>query len=237
MAANSNSWQLTRLKALFTTEEVLRKGLYTDKMYSVVTKRGEAKTLAEADYANEAESLAGADYVNAAGWYFKTLAAQEAGESNVLMALYGRQGCNSIDILIIPESGPTWPKQVMLGVWRHVQTCSALVLKLSQSMAHFCATFCAQNLKYQLNSTPGQRHGGVYRLPPLLRHRLRTVLTDKAAGERDREAGAKTNSLHGIGHWTLLAASPPEEKSLSIGQILCECDTGPISLGRTFLSG
>ena len=31
------------------------------------------------------------DYVNAAGWYFKTLAAQEAGESNVLMALYGRQ--------------------------------------------------------------------------------------------------------------------------------------------------
>ena len=136
LAANSNSWQLTRLKALFTTEEVLRKGLYTDKMYSVVTKRGEAKTLAEADYAKQAqldptdpESLVGADYVNAAGWYFKTLAAQEAGESNVLMALYGRQGCNSIDILIIPESGPTWPKQVMLGVWRHVQTCSALVLK------------------------------------------------------------------------------------------------------------
>ena len=31
------------------------------------------------------------DYVNAAGWYFKTLAAQEAGESNVLMALYGHQ--------------------------------------------------------------------------------------------------------------------------------------------------
>ena len=31
------------------------------------------------------------DYVNAAGWYFKTLAAQEAGESNVLMALYGNQ--------------------------------------------------------------------------------------------------------------------------------------------------
>ena len=29
--------------------------------------------------------------MNAAGWYFKTLAAQEAGESNVLMALYGRQ--------------------------------------------------------------------------------------------------------------------------------------------------
>ena len=94
MAANSNFWQLTRLKALFTTEEVLRKGLYTDKMYSVVTKRGEAKTLAEAEYANEATSetpLADQDYVNAAGWYFKTLAAQEAGESNVLMALYGRQ--------------------------------------------------------------------------------------------------------------------------------------------------
>ena len=108
MAANSPPprSQLTRLKALFTTEEVLRKGLYTDKMYSVVTKRGEAKTLAEADYAkkDELEALVGADYVNAAGWYFKTLAAQEAGESNVLMALYGRQGCNSIDILLVPES-------------------------------------------------------------------------------------------------------------------------------------
>ena len=29
--------------------------------------------------------------MNAAGWYFKTLAAQEPGESNVLMALYGNQ--------------------------------------------------------------------------------------------------------------------------------------------------
>ena len=109
LATNSNSWQLTRLKALFTTEEVLRKGLYTDKMYSVVTKRGEAKTLAEAEYANEATSetpLADQDYVNAAGWYFKTLAAQEAGESNVLMALYGRQGHNSIDIFFSPRVGP-----------------------------------------------------------------------------------------------------------------------------------
>ena len=108
LAANSPfpRSQLTRLKALFTTEEVLRKGLYTDKMYSVVTKRGEAKTLAEADYAkkDELEALVGADYVNAAGWYFKTLAAQEAGESNVLMALYGRQGCNSMDTFFSSQS-------------------------------------------------------------------------------------------------------------------------------------
>ena len=41
--------QLTRLKALFTTDEVLRKGVYTDKMYSSVTRRAEAKTLAEAE--------------------------------------------------------------------------------------------------------------------------------------------------------------------------------------------
>ena len=40
---------MTRLKALFTTDEVLRKGIYTDKMYSSVTRRAEAKTLAEND--------------------------------------------------------------------------------------------------------------------------------------------------------------------------------------------
>ena len=51
LTANSNlkRTQLTRLKALFTTDEVLRKGVYTDKMYSSVTRRAEAKTLAEAE--------------------------------------------------------------------------------------------------------------------------------------------------------------------------------------------
>ena len=50
LTANSNlkRTQLTRLKALFTTDEVLRKGVYTDKMYSSVTRRAEAKTMAEA---------------------------------------------------------------------------------------------------------------------------------------------------------------------------------------------
>ena len=41
--------------------------------------------------------------------------------------------------------------QLMSGVVRHVQTCSALVLRLSQVLVQFCA----QNSKCLLNCTPG----------------------------------------------------------------------------------
>ena len=62
-------------------------------------------------------------------------------------------GCNSIDIFVVPKSGQSLA-QVRLGVLRHVQTCSALVLNLAQNLAQFLAQFCSQNSRCLLNCTP-----------------------------------------------------------------------------------
>ncbi len=64
------------------------KGLLADIMYMTTASKSEAETLM-----NPEEWLASKDYdfVAEAGWYFKTLAAQEPGEDSVLAATYGRR--------------------------------------------------------------------------------------------------------------------------------------------------
>lgn len=84
--------RLNKLRDLFEKDEVLRKGLFTDLMYANETSREAAEALA-AD-AVDNSTVAGfknVTYIRDAAWYFKTLAAQEPGENNVLWASYRHQ--------------------------------------------------------------------------------------------------------------------------------------------------
>ena len=74
--------QLTRLKELFSTEEVMRKGIFTDMMYMKTTSREEAMEQPDIEAWRESKDF---DFINEAGWYFKTLASQEPGENNILL--------------------------------------------------------------------------------------------------------------------------------------------------------
>ncbi|TRY76324.1 hypothetical protein TCAL_15908 [Tigriopus californicus] len=84
---NLSDSQMEKLRALFSSEEVMRKGIFTDMMYMKTTSKEEAQTMPDIDQWQESQSF---DFITDAGWYFKTLAAQEPGENNVLLASYGK---------------------------------------------------------------------------------------------------------------------------------------------------
>ena len=60
----------------------MRKGLFTDMMYMRTTSKEEARNMPDIDNWRDTKDF---DFINEAGWYFKTLAAQEPGENNVLL--------------------------------------------------------------------------------------------------------------------------------------------------------
>lgn len=84
---NLSDSQMEKLRALFSSEEVMRKGIFTDMMYMKTTSKEEAQKMPDIDLWQESKNF---DFITDAGWYFKTLAAQEPGENNVLLASYGK---------------------------------------------------------------------------------------------------------------------------------------------------
>ena len=78
---------MTQLKALFSSKDVVSKGLLADVMYMTTSRKKDAYNMVNPD---EWEASKEFDFVSEAGWYFKTLAAQEPGEDSVLAATYGR---------------------------------------------------------------------------------------------------------------------------------------------------
>lgn len=60
----------------------MRKGIFTDMMYMKTISKEEAKKMPDIDLWEDSKDF---DFINEAGWYFKTLAAQEPGENNVLL--------------------------------------------------------------------------------------------------------------------------------------------------------
>ena len=62
-----------------------------DIMYMSTSDKNEAFSMLNPD---EWENSKDFDFVSEAGWYFKTLAAQEPGEDSVLAATYGRKHKN-----------------------------------------------------------------------------------------------------------------------------------------------
>jgi hypothetical protein len=75
------------LRGLFSSEEVVQKGLLADLMYMSTSNKVEAAGMLNPDDWKTSKDF---DFVSEAGWYFKTLAAQEPGEDSVLAATYGR---------------------------------------------------------------------------------------------------------------------------------------------------
>lgn len=82
---------MSKLKDLFSSEDVVKKGLLADLMYMTSASKDDSKSMLNPD-----DWVASKDYdfVSEAGWYFKTLAAQEPGEDSVLDATYGRRQKN-----------------------------------------------------------------------------------------------------------------------------------------------
>lgn len=88
---NLSEQALSQLRTLFSAEDVVKKGLLADIMYMSTANKEEAKSLLDPD---DWKSSKDYDFVAEAGWYFKTLAAQEPGEDSVLAATYGRRNKN-----------------------------------------------------------------------------------------------------------------------------------------------
>ncbi len=64
-ASNLTAQMSEQLASLFASEEVLRKGLFTDMMYSKTTSKEEARTMPEIEkWKDNAEF----DFVKEAGW-------------------------------------------------------------------------------------------------------------------------------------------------------------------------
>lgn len=84
--------KMTALKSLFSSEDVVQKGLLADVMYMSTARKSDAASMMNPD-----DWMASRDYdfVSQAGWYFKTLAAQEPGEDSILAATYGRKFKNA----------------------------------------------------------------------------------------------------------------------------------------------
>jgi len=100
---NLTAETMSRLHSLFSSEEVMRKGVFTDVMYSRTVSEAEAREMAALEDWRASQNL---DFVKEAGWYFKTLAAQEPGENNVLWASYGRlQKDTAVNNALLPFFG------------------------------------------------------------------------------------------------------------------------------------
>ena len=78
---NLSSDVLSRLKDLFSAEDVVKKGLLADTMYMTTANKAEALSLLNRDDWTASKDY---DFVAEAGWYFKTLASQEPGQDSVL---------------------------------------------------------------------------------------------------------------------------------------------------------
>ncbi|TRY76559.1 hypothetical protein TCAL_05309 [Tigriopus californicus] len=78
---------LRAVKAIFSSKDVLKKGILGDLMCESTPYR--QKAFNERDLI-QWESFANETYISEAGWYFKTLAVQEMGENFVLSASYRR---------------------------------------------------------------------------------------------------------------------------------------------------
>ena len=63
----------------------MRKGIFADMMYMRTHDKATAARMPDLDAWREQKDF---DFITDAGWYFKTLAAQEPGENNVLLANY-----------------------------------------------------------------------------------------------------------------------------------------------------
>ena len=85
---NLSDSKMAQIRNLFGDQDVVTKGLLSDLMYGNTSSKATAQRLLNPDEWNETSSF---DFVNEAGWYFKTLAAQEPGEDSVLFATYGRR--------------------------------------------------------------------------------------------------------------------------------------------------
>lgn len=88
---NLSQSDMAQLRELFGGEEVVRKGILADLMYMQTNSKDIAKQMSNPD---DWEANKDFDFVAEAGWYFKTLAAQEPGEDSVLSASYGRRDKN-----------------------------------------------------------------------------------------------------------------------------------------------
>ena len=94
---------LEEIRRLFSSKDIVTKGLLADIMYMNTSRKAEAKDSLEPDeWVNQKDF----PYIYEAGWYFKTLAAQEPGEDNILAATYGRQNKNvSVSTHLLPFFG------------------------------------------------------------------------------------------------------------------------------------
>ena len=82
---------LEEIRRLFSSKDIVTKGLLADIMYANTSRKAEAKASLEPDEWVHHKDF---PYIDEAGWYFKTLAAQEPGEDNILAATYGRKNKN-----------------------------------------------------------------------------------------------------------------------------------------------
>ena len=82
---------LDAIRALFSSKDIVIKGLLADLMYMNTSSKSEAhKNLRPEEWILSKDEK----YISEAAWYFKTLAAQEPGEDNILAATYGRESKN-----------------------------------------------------------------------------------------------------------------------------------------------
>ena len=70
---------LAAVRRIFSSEEVVRKGILADMMFTQIPYRQQALHFVK-NLTDDWNVMAGEAYISDAGWYFKTLAVQEIGE-------------------------------------------------------------------------------------------------------------------------------------------------------------